>query len=528
MQTPLQNLLNLALDAYPARTAIRCGDRAITYADLNYLVGKAAAGFARLGVNPGDRVAWFLPNSLEAVVTTLACYRIGAVSVPVNYRYVAPEVQYVLEWTTPRLLVFHQDRAEVVRSMGDAVERLSHVVVGSTQAVQSFWPWETIMADTVLTRGAALEDTAPALILFTSGSTGHPKGVTHSHWSAWSAIDNSRQALDIGADDVVLVGKPISHAGGLQTQLLPALSAGSQIILSMKPTPELASDLIRRHSVSQYGMLASDLLDFVEYLEESGVRLPSLRNSIGSGDSVPMELHHRFRDLFGWEALEGCGMTEVGCYYTVNPRYGRRKWGSLGLPTPHTELRVIDDDGRDVAMGAVGEIVVRTPSATIGYWRDPVATADLFRDGWLHTGDLGHVDEDGYLWFVGRRKLMIVRRGSNIAPAEVENVLDEHPQVHASVVVGVPDAHDGSVPVAWIMPVHDARAPDEGALRAYVSTRLAPYQSPVYYLFTRDLPRNSTGKFDRCRLQELAIEACLSDLIVSVSSASDRRASSER
>jgi long-chain acyl-CoA synthetase len=199
-------------------------------------------------------------------------------------------------------------------------------------------------------------------------------------------------------------------------------------------------------------------------------------------------------------------MTEIGCYYAMNPRYGRRKWGSLGLPTPHTEVRLIGDDGRDVGMGAVGEILVRTPSATIGYWRDPVETENLFRDGWLQTGDLGRVDEEGYLWFVGRRKLMIVRRGSNIAPAEVENVLDEHPQVHASVVVGVPDPYDGSVPVAWIMPMPDADAPDEDALRAYVSARLAPYQSPVYYLFSHDLPRNSTGKLDRHRLQELAVE----------------------
>ena len=231
-----------------------------------------------------------------------------------------------------------------------------------------------------------------------------------------------------------------------------------------------------------------------------------MRNSIGSGDSVPMELHRRFRDLFGWEVLEGCGMTEVGCYYAMNPRYGRRKWGSLGLPTPYTELRVVGDDGRDVATGAVGEIVVRTPSATIGYWRDPVASADLFPEGWLRTGDLGRLDEDGYLWFIGRRKLMIVRRGSNIAPAEVENALDEHPQVHASVVVGVPDPHDGSVPVAWIMPMRDAEAPDEETLRAFVSTRLAPYQSPVFYLFASDLPRNSTGKFDRRLLQDRAVE----------------------
>jgi acyl-CoA synthetase (AMP-forming)/AMP-acid ligase II len=302
----------------------------------------------------------------------------------------------------------------------------------------------------------------------------------------------------------VLVGKPISHAGGLQTQLMPTLLVGGEAILAMKPTPAQAAALIERYSVTQYGLLASDLLDFIEYLEASGTRLTTLQNSIGSGDSVPVELHHRFRDLFGWEVLEGCGMTELGGYYAMNPRHGKRKWGSLGMPTPGTELRIVAPDGSDVKRGEIGEIALRSECTTTGYWQDPEATAELFRDGWLHSGDLAHYDDDGYVWFVGRKKLMIVRRGSNIAPAEIENVLDEHPRVHASVVVGVADNRDGHVPVAWIAPLHGTDAPTEEELKEYVSTRLAVYQSPVRYLFSQELPRNSTGKFDRHRLQELA------------------------
>lgn len=303
----------------------------------------------------------------------------------------------------------------------------------------------------------------------------------------------------------MLVGKPITHAGGLQTQLMPTLSVGGQVILAMKPEPAQAASLIDAHAVSEYGMLASDLLDFVEYLEESHATcLPTLKNSIGSGDSVPVDLHHRFRDLLGWEVMEGAGMTEIGGYYAANPRYGSRKWGSLGLPTPDTELRIVDESGAECPSGETGEIAVRSPSATIGYWQDPAGTAEVIRDGWLYTGDLAHRDEQGYVWFVGRKKLMIVRRGSNIAPAEVEDVLDEHPQVHASVVVGVHDQRDGQVPVACVARLHDTESVTEGELRDFVAKRLAAYKNPARYFFFDELPRNSTGKFDRHRLQEAA------------------------
>ncbi len=252
-------------------------------------------------------------------------------------------------------------------------------------------------------------------------------------------------------------------------------------------------------------MLASDLLDFIEYLEEHPNTLPSLNNSIGSGDAVPVELHHCFRDLFGWEVLEGCGLTEVGCYYSINPRYGLRKWGSMGKPCADTQIRIVNEQGEEASQGETGEIEVKMPSATIGYWHDTESSQQLFQDGWLRTGDLAYVDEQEYFWFVGRIKLMIIRRGSNIAPVEVENIIDEHPRVHASVVVGIADPRDGQVPVACIAPLHDALPPTSEELDEFVTARLAAYKTPVHYLFFSELPRNATGKFDRHHLEEIAL-----------------------
>lgn len=502
--TPLQSLLENSVRQDSEKTAIQFEGKCVSYADLHQQVRQVASGLQSMGIEQGDRIAWFLPNCLEGVVTSLACYQIGAISVPLNYRYVTEEAIDVIQRVDARMILFHTDKTQVIEPLLREREDLIAVSVGPIQSLQGdVRPFSALLSTDNLNSAVAVEPGSPALILFTSGSTGHPKGVVHSHAGAFAGIETSRQIFDFSNEDVVLVGKPISHAGGLQTQLMPALSVGARVVLSMRPAPATAVSMIKAESVTEYGMLASDLLDFVEYLENNPTELPTLNNSIGSGDAVPTDLHHRFRDLLGWEVMEGAGMTEIGGYYAANPRSGTRKWGSLGLPTPDTELRIVTAEGDDCPTGETGEIVLRTPSATTGYWNDEQATDDLFRGEWLHTGDLGRFDNDGYVWFVGRKKLMIVRRGSNIAPAEVESIIDEHPSVHAAVVVGLHDPRDGEVPVACVALIEKQDDSSEESIRAFVADELADYKNPVHYLFFDELPRTGTGKFDRHQLQEL-------------------------
>ncbi len=502
--TQLQTLLEKAVRQFPEKTAIQCAGQQVCYTDLKQQVQQVAAGLQHCGIEPGDRVAWFLPNCLEAVLTTLACYHIGVIAVPLNYRYVTEEAIDVIQRVDARLLLFHTSKTQVVEPLLQTREDMIVFAVGpGPNLPEAVKPFSILLNQGELKSAVDVESTSPGLILFTSGSTGHPKGVVHSHAGLFTGIEVSRQVFDFTDEDVVLVGKPISHAGGLQTQLMPALLVGARVILAMKPTPSNAVSTIRAESVTEYGMLASDLLDFVEYLENHPTDLPTLENSIGSGDAVPTDLHHRFRDLLGWEVMEGAGMTEIGGYYAANPRFGQRKWGSLGLPTPETELRIVTSEGEDCPVGETGEILLHTPSATIGYWNDENATAELFHEDWLRTGDLGHFDEAGYVWFVGRKKLMIVRRGSNIAPAEVESIIDEHPLVHAAVVVGLRDPREGEVPVACVALLAQQDDKSEGTLRACVAKELAEYKNPAHYLFFDELPRTSTGKFDRHQLQEM-------------------------
>ncbi len=504
----LQSLLENGLSADSRRIAIRFEDQEISFGQLDLKMRRLAAGLENLGVKQGDRVAWFMPNCLEAVFTTLACYRIGAISVPLNHRYLPEEACHVMQAIQPSLFIYHTDRTEVVSSLMGMIDPLPVFAVGKDAAADSsHLSFDQLLNSEPQPEPASVGPNDPALILYTSGSTGQPKGSVHSHAGAYHGIDISRQIFDLNDQSRVLVGKPISHAGGLETQLMPTLLAGGVVTLTMNPAPAQAVKLIQEQSITEYAMLASDLLDFVEYLEQHPTKLSSLKTSIGSGDSVPADLHQRFRDLFGWEVLEACGMTELGGYYAANPLHGKRKWGSLGLPAPETRLRLVDDSGSDVAIETTGEIWVQSPSAAIGYWQNQRATNELFQEGWLRTGDLAYLDPDGYVWFVGRKKLMIVRRGSNIAPAEIESVLDSHLKVHASVVVGVPDRLDGHVPVACVAPMDAADPPTDDELREFISEHIAAYKNPKYYLFMPELPRNSAGKFHRQQLEQMAVQS---------------------
>ena len=281
--TRLQQLLSVPVQHHPDNTAIIFDNECVSYAKLDVHCRRVAAGLLRLDIKPGDRVALMLPNCLEAVYSTIACYIVGAIVVPINYRNTAAESRYVLEKTRPALLIVHPDKLEIY----DSLEYLlgpDRIYVTAGQQTQSKYPFFADLQgfDAVRSNSGVSED-APALLLYTSGSTGHPKGVVHSHRSAYAGIDISRRVFEFDRKDVVLVGKPISHAGGLQTQLMPSLNVGAKVILAMRPSPAQAIWLIQHHQVTQYAMLASRLVDFIEYLEEIPARLPSLANSIGSG-----------------------------------------------------------------------------------------------------------------------------------------------------------------------------------------------------------------------------------------------------
>lgn len=486
------NPLFALLDGPGTRVALHADGRDWTYAGLRDAGLRVGAALRARGLAPGERVACFLPNRVELALAYFGCFAAGLVAVPLNPRYRAAEVEHAVAGATPRLLIADAallDRLDGRRLAGLGVEA---VLVAGGAPPAGCEPFATLLAAAPLVAPQPVAATAPAVILYTSGSTAAPKGVVHTHASLASTARHQIASQRLDATDVQLAWMGIAYVAALAGQLLPTLRLGGRLVLLPGFDPAAAVTALCRHGATRLQSGPADLRDLLEQPPPAGHRLRCL---IAGGEQIDAALHARFADWSGIELTEACGMTEA-YNYCSNPPFGAKRRGSFGLPTEGVAMRLLDAGGGEASEG---EVVLRSDAMAAGYWRDPAATADAWRDGWLHTGDLARRDADGWYWFVGRRKQLIIRGASNIAPGEVEAVLLQHPGVAAAGVVGAPDAHDGHVPVAFVAPRPGAVL-EEAALRAFAAARLAAYKVPVRIAVLAALPRNVTGKVDRVAL----------------------------
>jgi long-chain acyl-CoA synthetase len=461
------------------RIAIRCGQATLTYGELADRTAALAAGLLDAGLRPGDRLALFMPNCPELVLAYRACFATGIIAVALNTRYRAREVDYALERSTTEAMIVHPD---LTRELPSGSYR--RWVADPDGAA-----WRELFDSAPRSR-PTVDPRAPALILFTSGSTSLPKGVTHSQASMAHTVATQRAVQELTADDVNLITLATCHIAGLFGQLLPTLDAGGTCVLHAHFDAATAAQEIERSRVTRIQTLPAQLAELLDTAAGHRHDLSSLRCAIVGGDVLPLDVHAEFSRVTGLQATEVCGMTE--CFdYAMNPPFGEKRLGSIGRPPPGTELR-LDNAGGAPAVGAPGEILVRSAGTMIGYWQDPEHTDAVLSDGWLRTGDIGRVDEDGWYWFVSRTKELIIRGGSNVAPGEVE-----------AVVVGVPDDHLGQRIAAWVQLHHGAVA-DAAELRNYLAARIAAYKVPEWVWIEPSLPTTSVGKFDRHLLQERA------------------------
>ena len=501
MEVPtLSQAVKAGASRHPDKPALIVEEQRWSYAELDAAIDRLAAGLVAFGIKVGDRVALHFTNGFEAVVTYQACFRTGSIAVPLNTRMKGPELQYVLNHSGARLYLGQPGLfAEIdpVRSGVQAVEGyfLSGDIPGASGVSR--------LADLSGASGTgALPDVpqgAVATILYTSGTTARPKGVTHTHRTLESQANNAAAIAVSVATDVTGIVVPVCHVFGLG-MLLATYSRGSTVVMIPRFEPLLVLDQLQRHSVTIFGALPVILNALVHVPGAAAFNLSSLRACLVGGDAVPTELQRHFKDMFGVDITEGCGMTECQPY-SCNPISGRGKTGSIGRPAQDTRLRLVDPFDQDVPQGEEGEVLVQSSGMMIGYWNDPEATADTIHDGWLRTGDLARMDEDGYYWFVGRKKEIIIRGGSNISPLEVEEALYQHPAVREVGVVGQPDATFGEIVAAFIAL---KAAATEDDLRQFLAPRMAAYKIPERIYFVPDLPKGLTGKVQRKALKELA------------------------
>jgi long-chain acyl-CoA synthetase len=494
----LGKLLARNAQATPNKPALIDGSREVSYREFDARTHALARGLLSLGLQPGDCVALHLPNGIETALSYFACFKAGLIAVPCKTGLKADELGFALEHSQACTYAAHStlyDRFSVARSKMPAIER---IVLVDQESPQN----EALNFDALLAHGNGrpLPPVAPdagATIIYTSGTTARPKGILHTHQSLWHCGRLFSEAVEVQSDERVLLMCPMMHMSGL-LQLLMTLFAGGTAIIAPPLDPVAALDAIEKaRCTHMFGLPVAYHL-MVREQERAPRRVDTIRSACGGGDSVPVALVQAFQSAFGVPILEGHGMSECGPNI-VNLRVGFRP-GSMGRPLPGVDARV------DAAPGETGELLLRTPGMFAGYWRDEEETRRAFQGGFLRTGDLARIDDDGFFWFAGRSKEIIVHGAANISPQEVEDVICQHPAVAQAGVVGVPDDTWGESVRAFVVLKAGAAATTDD-LRAFLLERLGDWKVPDSIYFERELPLGPTGKVNRRLLREVALEA---------------------
>lgn len=504
----LHHLLKRPLQIDPDRPTLELDGSWTTAAELERLTSRLASGLAAMGLEEGDRVALLLPNGLEAVLCYLACFRMRLVIVPLDYQYHPLQVGYAIGHSGASILIASLERIPGLDEAGALAAVPRVVVVGGGAAAGSRRPFESLLgAERVLPSDAAHDD-APAVMIYTSGTTSRPKGVVLSRGALSTGVRKYLARVTLTADDVALITTSVSRPLALRCQLLPMLWVGGRVSLLGKFTVGNLLAALRRPPAKTFLTISpTGLGQLMASGDVQGSDFSHLRLCLVGGDRVPPRLLESFERLTGVPITEQCGSTETGPY-AMNPPFGRKKPGSVGPPVHGVHVAVVDEHGADVPTGTVGDIRVSGPGIMDGYWNESAMTRKTLQKGWVHTGDLGRFDEDGYLWFVGRKKDVIVRGGNKVAPLEVEAALSEHPAVQEACVIGVPDAVFGELPHAYVI-LQPAAAAGAEELRAFVAGRLAEFMVPAEVHIIAELPSKGPGKIDRELLRMRAITAAL-------------------
>jgi len=495
-----ESLLRPGLDANPDEPALVSARSSWTWRELDDTSNRLAGNLLTLGLKPGDRVASLMPNRTALIVHYLACLKAGLVAVPLNYRYMPPEIDHALEVSEASILLAHAERNDDLAA-SKLAGQLSFGIISYRAKQASELSYEQLTAREAEHGPAPSEPDSPAFIFFTSGSTGLPKGVTHSVETIGWLLAGVIAGMELTAADVMLPASSMSHLGG-STFALAALAAGSRVISPRTFDGDELLPLFRRYRPTVMWMLPAALVTLVRDHDARHEDMNTVRLCLSGGDKVPSELEREFADLVGFPIDEGYGMTEIGCA-TLNPPSGINKQGSVGCANAGYELSVRDEDGTELPTDAEGRLWVHSKANTTGYWNNPKATDETIRGGWLDTGDVMRIDADGYLWFCGRKKQIIVHDGSNICPQEVEEALLAYPTVASAGVVGVHDLVHGENVRAYITLRDGENRPTSQELIRFARERVG-YKAPEQIVVLDEMPLNATGKVDRVTLKRMA------------------------
>ena len=482
----LAAILSETAARHPDRVALRLDDVELTYAALDAGSARVAGLLAARGVSPGDRVALILPNVPHFALAYYGILRAGAIAVPVCVLLRSGEIAYVLRDCEAKLVLAWHGFTEAPPGAEAAGSELVAVAPGA---------FEALLGDAEpMGSVAAVAPDETAVILYTSGTTGRPKGAELTHRGLrLNAEYSARTLFELTRDDVLLGALPLFHSFGQTCALNASVATGSCLTLLPRFDAGRALAVMERDRVTVFQGVPTMYIALLAHPDGRRVDTSALRRCVSGGASIPVEVLRAFETAFDVPVLEGYGLSETSPVASFNHPDRERKAGSIGTPIAGVEMKVVGPGGEDLALGEVGEIVIRGHNLMKGYWRREAATREAMRGGWFHTGDLGREDADGYFFVVDRVKDMILRGGFNVYPREIEEVLYAHPAVAEAAVVGIPHpVHGEEVGAAVVRRAGHEVDADE--LAAYVKARVASFKYPRRVWFVDALPKGPTGK----------------------------------
>jgi long-chain acyl-CoA synthetase len=474
----------------PKKVAIFWGRDRITYAEVELHIQRYAQHLhAQHAVRPGGRVGILLKNCPEFVYALYAGLRLGAVVVPVNNFLKAPEIQYISDDCQIKCLITSRDFDDVLAKL-KGVQLVMIAELGKPDRLPS-------------PPSPTLNPSDTAVIIYTSGTTGKPKGAMLSHHNIVSNVRSCIKALEETSDDRLTLLLPMFHSFMMTVCIFTPLSMGAGIVLikSVHPFKSAMKEMIFSRATIFIGIpqifqaLAQAKIPFWMHW------VLKLRMAVSGAAPLPRETLRLFEEKMRFPLLEGYGLSEASPVVSFNPLHGVRKAGSVGLPLPDVAVRIVDDHGQELPPDQIGEIVVHGPNVMQGYYNQPEETALALCNGWLHTGDMGKKDVDGYVYIVDRRKEMLLVRGMNVYPREIEEVLHQFPNVREGAVVAKADEKRGEIPIAFVSPVEGATL-DSNKIQEFLRERLADYKLPKEIRVVESLPRTATGKVAKLELKK--------------------------
>ena len=492
---------------FPDKPAILFEGRRYAYRDINEQANRFANALRALDIRKGDRVALFLPNIPQFVMAYYGIQKIGAIAVSLNVMLKSAEVAFILNDSQARAIVTNADlRAEIP---DDEVAALEHVIIAEGVAADGDHAMASLSARAnPAARAVEMARDDPAAILYTSGTTGFPKGATLSHGNVISNMHSTIHNCGMRAEDRLLLYLPLFHCFGQNFIMNAAFTACATLVMQRRFELDGSLESIGAHKVTMFFGVPTS---YIAYLNADAptASFASVRYYFTAAAKMPEAIASTWKDVFGHTVYEGYGLTETSPMASYN-HYVRHRHGSIGTPIENVEMKVVDEHGNDVACGDWGELLIKGPNVMLGYWRRPRETAAAITDGWFHSGDIGLVDGDGYFFVCDRLNDMVITSGFNIYPAEIENVIYGHDAIAEVAVYGIPDTLKGELVKASIVTKQTHRLTAE-ALIDYCGKRLAHYKVPRIVEFVDSLPKNPAGKILKRILRDQAAPRLTSD-----------------